>query len=469
MKSDFYCNPRVSKKALGKFLSMFQSGRDELHTFEVFHRDDLVVRLAPAPYSCTDKREIYSLSKSFCSTAVGILVTEGKVSVEDCIVDLFPDLCPENPCENLRKMKLRHVLSMNTGHPSCVMGHMIRAESAAKAFLAQPIPYEPGTHFAYNTGATCLCSCLVTRLTGMTVLDFLSWKLFMPLGIEGVRWNRVSSGESEGGCDIHVSADDIAKLGRLYLHKGVWNGKRILSEEWVDMATSPISDNSMNGSPDWCAGYGFQFWCNARGGYRGDGAFGQLCFVLPEQELVFAVQTELGDMQREIDGLMELSAHLFDEDPENTVVLPEYAPVKSAQRTCGYENVYYALDKNPMGWTGAYVTYSAEEDASHLVLSDGVDQFTIRAGAGYWAESSVFARRTKPKLVGLMSTDEKELCRMVSSYEAEDGKLTLSVRYLNCPHKMRFELTFAGDTLHISMGPRDRLEGDSAEIDGKRL
>ena len=78
MKSDFYCNPRVSKKALGKFLSMFQSGRDELHTFEVFHKDDLVVRLAPAPYSCTDKREIYSLSKSFCSTALQCFLIFGR-------------------------------------------------------------------------------------------------------------------------------------------------------------------------------------------------------------------------------------------------------------------------------------------------------------------------------------------------------------------------------------------------------
>ena len=394
MKSDFYCNPRVSKTALQKFLDCFESGRDELHTFEVFHRDDMIVRLAPAPYSCSDKREIYSLSKSFCSTAVGVLVTEGKVSTEDYITDLFPDLCPDDPCENLKKMKLRHVLSMNTGHPSCVMGHMIRAESAAKAFLAQPVPYEPGTHFAYNTGATCLLSCLVTRLTGKTVLDFLSEKLFVTLGIEGVRWNRVSSGESEGGCGIHVSADDIAKLGRLYLHKGVWNGKRILSEEWVKEAASPVSDNSGNGSPDWCAGYGFQFWCNARGGFRGDGAFGQLCFVLPEQELVFAIQTELGDMQREIDALMELAEHLFDDDLKNTVTLPDYTPVKTEQRTCGFENTFYALDGNPMGWTAAYVTYSAEEDACHLVLSDGVDQFTVRGarGTGRKARSMPAAR-----------------------------------------------------------------------------
>ena len=118
----------------------------------------MVVRIAPAPYRATDKREIYSLSKSFCSTAIGFLCDEGKLSVEDRIVDLFPDKLPETVSDNLRKMRLKHVLSMNTGHRSCVMNHMIHSDDAPKAFLAQEVAFEPGTHFAYNTGATCMLS-----------------------------------------------------------------------------------------------------------------------------------------------------------------------------------------------------------------------------------------------------------------------------------------------------------------------
>jgi hypothetical protein len=155
-KSTVYTDPRVSKRALNEFFAKFQPERDEIHTLQIFHNDSMVVRIAPAPYSPTDKREIYSLSKSFCSTAIGFLCDEGKLSLDDRIVDLFPDKLPETVSENLAKMRVKHVLSMNTGHPSCVMYHMVRSDDAARAFLAQEVVYEPGEvkAVAYNADGT---------------------------------------------------------------------------------------------------------------------------------------------------------------------------------------------------------------------------------------------------------------------------------------------------------------------------
>ena len=467
-KSTVYTDPRVSKRALNEFFAKFQPERDEIHTLQIFHNDSMVVRIAPAPYSPTDKREIYSLSKSFCSTAIGFLCDDGKLSLEDRVVDLFPDKLPETVSENLAKMRVKHVLSMNTGHPSCVMYHMVRSDDAARAFLAQEVVYEPGTHFAYNTGATCLLSCIVERITGMKLVDFLTWKLFLPLGITDVRWNRVPNGNNEGGCGIHVCSDDIAKLGLLYLHKGIWNGKRLLSEEWVNAATSPVSDNSMNGTPDWCAGYGFQFWCNYREGFRGDGAFGQLCVVLPEHNMVFAIQTELGDMQREMDAVMELAEHLFDADDSPALILPAYEASGSAQKTAGFENTFYRLDENPMGWTGVYFVYDTASDEMQAVFSDGVDQYVLRAGSGHWAESLIFAKKVKPKLVDLMSTPDTERCRTAASYTAEDGKLTIRLRFLNCPHRMIYTFTADGDTLNLHFENRGLLDRDAVDLSGHK-
>jgi hypothetical protein len=345
---------------------------------------------------------------------------------------------------------------------------MVRSDDAARAFLAQEVVYEPGTHFAYNTGATCLLSCIVERITGMKLVDFLTWKLFLPLGITDVRWNRVPDGNNEGGCGIHVCSDDIAKLGLLYLHKGVWNGRRLLSEAWVNAATSPVSDNSMNGTPDWCAGYGFQFWCNYREGFRGDGAFGQLCVVLPKHNMVFAIQTELGDMQREMDAVMELAEHLFDEDDAPALILPAYEAIGSAQKTAGFENTFWRLDENPMGWTGVYFVYDTAADEMQAVFSDGVDQYVLRAGNGHHAESLIFAKKVKPKLVDLMSTPDKERCRTAASYSAEDGKLTFKVRFLNCPHRMLYTITADGDTLNLHFENRGLLDREAFDLVGHK-
>ena len=143
--------------------------------------------------------------------------------------------------------------------------------------------FEPGTHFCYNNAATFMLSEIVGKYAGMTVYDFLSLRLFEPLGINNAHWNSFADGNSQGAVGLHVSTDYAAKLGLLYLNKGVYNGRRILSENWIKAATKVWSDTSTNGTQDWTSGYGFQFWKNFRDGFRGDGAFGQLCMVFPSK------------------------------------------------------------------------------------------------------------------------------------------------------------------------------------------
>ena len=466
MKNEIFVSPRVSVKAVNKFFKTISSGIGEIHAVEIYQNDGLLMRISPAPYQPTDKREIYSLSKSFTSTAIGFLCDEKKLSEEDYIKDIFPDKLPEKVSENLEKMQIKHILSMNTGHDSCAMSEMVQSGDAARAFLAKEVKFEPGTHFVYNTGATCMLSCVTERITGMKLLDFLTWKLFMPLGISGVRWNSVPDGTNEGGCGIHVSCDDIAKLGLLYLHKGVWNGKRILSEKWVETATHQVSDNSGNGTPDWCAGYGYQFWMNSREGFRGDGAFGQLCIVLPERNMVVAVQAELGDMQAEIDAVMELVYHLYDNDEPEPLILPDYTPAESKQLLSGLEGKYYKLEKNPMGWSGVYFIYDSSEAAVSAVFSNGTDQYTVKAGSGRLIESYINVKNLTPKLLGLMSAEDVETNRLASSYRAEEGKLIINSRVLNTPHKMEITFISEADKLRIHVEGWGKIISSSTELAG---
>jgi len=450
--SEFFCAPTVSKKALNRFYSNFKAHEDELHVFAVYENGAMLVRSASEPYRTTDKREVYSLSKSFCSTAIGLLIDEGKLSEDDRIIDLFPDLCPEVISENLASMRLRHVMSMNCGHDDCVMPAMEWAENAAKAFLAQPVPYVPGTHFAYNTGATCLLSCIVQRKSGVSLLDYLTPRLFQPLGITDVKWNRTADGTCEGGIGLHICIDDIIKLGTLYLQNGIWGGKRILSEHWVKAASSPVSDNSSNGSIDWCSGYGYQFWVNARDGFRGDGACGQLCIVLPKYNTVVAVQGCIGDMQHEMDEIFRLVEHIHDDDGDENVpvLLPNYIPEPSPTRLTGHEGTLYCLEKNSFGQNSLSFSFDTENNALRLIFSDGSRRQILSAGSGKYMESTVTIPYFKPKLCDIMRSDAAEECRVACTYAVNGDELDIQIRHLTCPNPIPMKITFAEDTLTIT-------------------
>ena len=139
-----------------------------------------------SPYSPERPHMLFSLSKSFTSTAVGFAVTEGKLSVEDSVISFFTEDLPEEISENLKSMKIKYLLSMSTGHAQDTTGrlHEDKSNNWAKAFLAAPVDHIPGTHFVYNSGATYMLSAIIQKVTGQTLLEYLSPRLFEPLGIE---------------------------------------------------------------------------------------------------------------------------------------------------------------------------------------------------------------------------------------------------------------------------------------------
>jgi CubicO group peptidase (beta-lactamase class C family) len=280
-----------------------------------------------APYGPQYPHSLFSLSKSFTSSAIGLAVAEGRLTVDDPVLKFFSDDVPKNPSENLKAMRVRHLLSMNTGHRQDTTARVFRernhntlfgmvahpdANTSAMfggeddnwphRFLSLPVEYAPGTWFVYNTAATYMLSAIITRLTGESLLDYLRPRLFNPLGIENPAWETDPCGISIGGTGLHLRLEDIACFGQMYLQKGVWAGGRILSGAWIAEATKATSDNSnTQTNPDWTVGYGYQFWRCRYHAYRGDGAFGQYCLVMPEQDAVLAIISGLRDMQKVLD------------------------------------------------------------------------------------------------------------------------------------------------------------------------
>jgi Beta-lactamase len=285
----------VSSSGILEFINAVDKEIDSLNSFMLLRHGHVVAEGWWSPYDPQAPHSLYSLSKSFTSTAVGLAISEGKLRVDDPVIKFFPDELPSEPSNNLKAMRVSDLLRMATGQQT----EPPRTPEAnwVKTFLAHPVPFKPGTHFLYNTSATYMQSAIVQKVTGATVLDYLRPRLFEPLGIENPTWELSPQGISTGGYGLSVRTEDIAKFGQLYLQKGVWQGKQLVPKEWIDEATARQVSNGSNPSSDWDQGYGYQFWRCRHGAYRGDGAFGQYCIVLPQQDAVIAITSGLKEMQ----------------------------------------------------------------------------------------------------------------------------------------------------------------------------
>lgn len=452
-----YLAPGASGKALTDFFARSREHGSCIQGIVVWKDGGIMAKAAPAPYDTEDRGEVYSLSKAFCSTAVGMLIDEGRLTLDTRISDIFPEAA-EDAEENIKQATVEDLLTMRTGHAACVMPAVCRAVDALTAFFAQPTQYEHGTRFAYNTAATYMLSATVQKITGMTVFDYMQPRFFEPLGIEGAWWN-TCNGVNEGGIGLHVSVEDIWKLGVLYLQNGMWEGKRLLSEEYVRAAQQPHADNSFNGTPDWCAGYGYQFWHNARCGYRGDGAYGQLCMVLPEKNAVVAVRGIVADMQLEVDDVMQLVDEINGEDGE-VVIEDHTAPAceDAVPDICGL----YRCRANAFGWT--QIRVSDAENVIRIAVQDGASRQIISAGRGEWLENELNAKRYCPKLVGIMDNNYYERMRFAAAYTVTDGRLDIVCRYHTNPHIEHMLIEKTADGMEINWTPKDNRGKDGNRL-----
>jgi CubicO group peptidase (beta-lactamase class C family) len=294
--------PRSSPEAQGidsavllAFVEAVDKQIDSLHSFMLVRHGHVVAEGWWAPYDAQSPHSLFSLSKSFTSTAVGLAIAEGKLSLHDEVLKFFPEEAPAEPSRNLQAMRVSDLLRMSTGHQT--EPPRTARQSWAKTFLAHPVPFKPGTHFLYNTSATYMLSAIVQKATGKTVLEYLKPRLFEPLGIERPHWESSPQGVTIGGYGLSIRTEDIARFGQLYLQKGRWRGKQLVPASWVEAATARQTSNGSNPASDWDQGYAYQFWRCRHGAYRGDGAFGQFCIVLPAQDAVIAITSGVKDMQ----------------------------------------------------------------------------------------------------------------------------------------------------------------------------
>lgn len=326
----------VSSAQIQAFVIAADQQVKDMHSFMLLRHGQVIAEGWWSPEAADKPHILWSLSKSFTSTAVGMAVEEGKLDIDDKVLKFFPADAPDQPSEHLRAMRVRDLLTMSTGHDP--IPRLTPDDVWTKKFLAAPVPHPPGSTFLYNTPATYMQSAIVQKVTGKTVRDYLVPRLFQPLGIETPTWDQSPQGISIGGYGLYLKTEDIAKFGQLYLQKGQWNGQQLVPASWVEMATSKQVDNSQAPSgrnPDWRQGYGFQFWRCRHDAFRGDGKDGQFCIVLPKLDAVIAITAKTRDMQAQLDLVWE---HLLPAFHEGALPEDENARA-SLQRTLAALNV----------------------------------------------------------------------------------------------------------------------------------
>lgn len=285
--------------SIANFLQDCEKIHYKLRTLHIVRHGKLVAEAARYPFRADDKRLVYSVSKTFTSTAVGLAVQEGLLRVEDKLLDYFPE-CQNLPMDpRAREITLKDVLTMSTGHAADTTGDICNSENTPwpEVFFTRKMAYAPGERFVYNSGGTYMLSEVISRTTGKNMMAWLLEKFFEPLGITDVSWD-VHGDVNTGGWGLLIAPRDLCRAGMLYLNKGVWDGRRILSEEWVREATTPHIATNNSSSTGWGRHYGYQIWENIPGSYRADGAFGQYCMVFPEQDMVVVTTAEEMDANR---------------------------------------------------------------------------------------------------------------------------------------------------------------------------
>ena len=302
-------------KAADKYLAAVEQSKQDLHSIMVLKDGQVVFEKWMSSGKENEPHVLNSVSKTFTSAAVGLAIAEGKLNLTDKVISFFPDKLPVKVSENLSKLTVRHLLTMNTGHEKDPSKLRNTEKDWEQAFLHSDFPRQPGTIFCYNSLATYMLSAIVQKVTGQKLSDYLYPRLFRPLGINNVRWQESPTGINAGGWGLYLKTEDLAKMGQLLLQGGQWNGRQVLPAEWVrEMSSAQVpcvpagrnSDalpemmkNAKNS--DWLQGYGYQMWRCRHNAFRADGAAGQYIIVIPDKNAVVVTTANIGNMQAEID------------------------------------------------------------------------------------------------------------------------------------------------------------------------
>ena len=443
----------------------FEKKVDAVHSLVLVRHGRIVAEGWWSPYARDDVHVLYSVTKSFTATAVGFAAAEGLLNLNDRVISFFPELTPAEPSDNLKAMRVRDLLRMNSGHQNDTIDRLRTHTDGQwrRAFLALPVENKPGTRFVYNSGGAYMLAAIVQKVSGQTVEAFLTPRLFEPLGINRHPWALSDEGVALGDGGLSLTTEDLAKFGQLYLQKGMWHGRRLLPEQWVEAATSLQTANGGDPDSDWDAGYGYQFWRNKTLGYRADGAQGQFCFVLPEQDVVLAITSGTGDAKALFDVVWTrllpalhaaaLPASVSAQEALTrklaTLTLPIPAGADRSPHASQVSGKTYVFPKNEQGIETVRIDFAAGNPV--LIFKDNEGVHPIALGSGRWLRGTTTFRK---RISHMWDADQQGMAACGTWTDADT--FTAKLCFDETPFIITARLKFDGDQLLLNMDHNQR-------------
>ena len=321
----------ISSDLFAALLRELDASKDtEMHHFMALRHGKVICECNFAPYPKGMWHITHSMCKSITGMAIGMLIEEGKLKLDENIYDIFPDHI--NAFSKIFRpvITVENLLTMTSGVTFNESG-IVSGNDWLGSFLNASVNGKPGTEFQYNSLNTYVLSAIVTKRTGETLTEYLTPRLFGPLGITKYYWETCPKGITKGGWGLFLCAEDMAKLGQLYLQRGKWNGQQLVSEYWIEISTARHLKTQND-----TYGYGYQLWMEQRpGSFEYNGMLGQNVIIYPDMDMVLV--TNAGNKEMFQDCIMlniirkyfPVNYHPADVLPENPL---SYSLLK---RLCG--------------------------------------------------------------------------------------------------------------------------------------
>ena len=457
----------IPSEAIADWFRALEEGGYEVHGLMLLRHDKVVAEHWWAPYGPQYPHAMYSATKTFTGAAVGFAVQEGLLKVSDKVKSFFPDLMPEKTAPELDRLTVEHLLTMSAGHARTQ--YPGSGDDQVRSFLAMDYAHEPGTSFAYNITCSHMLSQIITRVSGLTLYEYLKPRLLDPLGIRDVVWEMDLDGRNMGNGGMHSKTSDLAKFGIFLKNKGAWQGRQLLNREWVEAMTTPhiyqrpeLSDEE-NEKDDSGKGYGYQVWMGRRHSYRAIGGQNQLIMVIPEYDLIVASNGQIGDEA----GFNQLIYNMLDKMSPKKLKPNKGFDLQAA--IAGYEHKHpfaepsqgpfersrtlrSRLHQNEYGLTGIALRFDSKGNMT-LTLESGSAIHNIPFGLDDWQMGStdrtlLFPGTTYANSINTTPVTTAGWCSWTDKDEL--GAYYLSLFNNGCQERFRFRFSPDRDELTIT-------------------
>ena len=447
----------VSSSGIIDFLNAIDTGRQEIHSFMFLRHGKVIAEGWWNPYGPDYRHLLYSASKTFTATAIGLAISENRLKLTDKVISFFPYSLPDTVGRNMRGLTVGNLLTMSAGQDPAAMGAG-NDEDWITAFIKNEPVHKPGTVFLYNNMATFMLSAIVQQVTGQTLFDYLMPRIFDPLSIRGVDWDKNPQGINLGMIGLRLRTEDLAKFGQLLLQNGKWNNKQLIPAEWIREATSfkiECIDSSrkipreMN---DWSQGYCYQMWRGRNNTVRLDGMAGQFVILIPDKDAVVILTANARNTQEELNLVHNYlipaikSGKAIPPNPDHYGELQKKqsalylkTPVSNssgsefASKISGKE---FILEDNDYRIQSVYFAFDSDECRFAIKRDNQIS--VIKAGQGSWKTvnsklTSLLApaRNIRSKSIDANYTVPQASIKVGSSYSWTDpGTLEITARFV---------------------------------------